>query len=43
VAKNIPLPVGNLHDNLLWDDDEKINSLVLNFSPDRQKYIREQI
>jgi hypothetical protein len=40
MAKNIP--VGNLHDNLLWDD-EKINSLVLNFSPDRQKYIREQI
>lgn len=40
LAKNIP--IGNLHDNLLWDD-EKINSLVLNFPADRQKYIREQI
>lgn len=40
LAKNIP--IGNLHDNLLWDD-EKINSLVLNFPADRQNYIREQI
>ena len=31
--------IGNLHQNLLWSE-EKINSLVLNFAEDRQKYIR---
>lgn len=37
MAKNIF--IGNLHQNLLWDD-EKINSFILNFSEDRQSYIR---
>lgn len=40
MAQNIPL--GNLQDNLLWDD-AKMNSLVDNFPDARKKFVREQL